>query len=285
MPLPTTDADRLITAQSDRKRAILDVISQARERLILSLFRCNDPDVFAELGRAIQRGIAVDVLVTSNAKGGKAKITKLWDRLKATGVRLHAYHDPVVKYHAKYLVADDGPAVVASLNFTRKCFDKTLDALVVTNDAGVVDSLHRMFEADRQGQPLPEGTSPRLVIGPELARRQLTERINCATSSIRLIDAKLSDPDLITLLQQRAGAGVTMELVGAKKIAGLKSHGKIMLLDDRIAVVGSMALTALSLEFRREVAIVVDEPAAIAAIQELFSAARGAGASAPLSRG
>ena len=51
---------------------------------------------------------------------------------------MHAYTDPVVKYHAKYLVADDGPAVVASLNFTRKCFRKTCDALVVTHDPAVV---------------------------------------------------------------------------------------------------------------------------------------------------
>lgn len=285
MTVPAPDADRLITAPSDRKRAILDVIAQARERLVLSLFRCNEPDIFAELGRAVQRGVGVDVLVTSNAKGGKAKITKLWDRLKDTGARLHAYHDPVVKYHAKYLVADDGPAVVASLNFTRKCFDRTLDALVVTSDSAVVDTLHRMFEADRQGLRLPDATSPRLVIGPELARRQLTDLINAAASTIRLIDAKLADPDLITLLQRRAAAGLTVELFGAKKIAGLKSHGKVMLLDDRTAVVGSMALTALSLEFRREVAIVVEAPAAIAAIQELFSAARAAGAGAPLSRG
>jgi len=47
---------------------------------------------------------------------------------------LHAHADPVVKYHAKYLVADEGPALVASLNFTRKCFAKTMDAIVVTHD-------------------------------------------------------------------------------------------------------------------------------------------------------
>ncbi len=280
-----TDADRLVSAPSERKPAILDVIRQSRARLVLSLFRCNDPDIFAELGHAVTRGVGVDVLVSSNVKGDKAKITKLWDRLNGTGARIHAYHDPVVKYHAKYVVADEGPAIVGSMNFTRKCFDRTLDALVITRDPEVVDTLHRMFEADRQGRPLPDSTTPRLVIGPELARRQLTTLINGAKSSVRLIDAKLSDPDLVTLLQARAASGLTVELFAAKKIGGLKSHGKIMLVDDRTAVVGSMALTALSLEFRREIAIVVEEPAAIAAVQELLSAARDAGASTPPSRG
>ena len=37
-----------------------------------------------------------------------------------------------------------------------------------------------------------------------------------------------------------------------------------MLVDDETAVVGSLALAALSLDFRREVAIVVTEAAAVA---------------------
>jgi phosphatidylserine/phosphatidylglycerophosphate/cardiolipin synthase-like enzyme len=54
-----------------------------------------------------------------------------------------------------------------------------------------------------------------------------------------------------------------------------------MLVDDRIAVVGSLALAALSLDFRREVAIIVDEPSAVAEVAELFrglSAAEAEGA-------
>ena len=57
--------------------------------------------------------------------------SKVLDFLERTGASLKAYTDPVVKYHPKYLVADEGPAVVASLNFTRKCFRKTCDALVL----------------------------------------------------------------------------------------------------------------------------------------------------------
>ena len=69
---------------------------------------------------------------------------------------------------------------------------------------------------------------------------------------------------------------------GQKKIGGLLSHGKIMLIDGTRAVIGSLALTALSLDFRREVALVVDDPAAAAEIDRLFrSIGAEAGASAP----
>ena len=47
-----------------------------------------------------------------------------------------------------------------------------------------------------------------------------------------------------------------------------------MLIDDATAMVGSLALTALSLDFRREVALTVTDPAAVAEVVELFRLVR-----------
>src|SRR4029077_5221680 len=137
----------------------------------------------------------VDVLVTSRVKGGRKKIEKLWRALEGTGAAIKAYTDPVVKYHPKYLVSDDGPAIVATLNFTRKCLRKTCDALVVTHDPAVVSGLRALWSADCSLAPMPADLTERLIIGPERARRQFTALIEQARHSIRLLDAKLSDPD------------------------------------------------------------------------------------------
>ena len=276
-PMETETPDRLVTAVEDRRPALLDVIRKARHRITLSLFRCNDDELFNELAAATARGVAVEVLVTSRAKGGQKKMEKLWRDLERTGATLKAYTDPVVKYHAKYLVADDGPAVVASLNFTRKCFRKTCDALVITHDPAVVSGLRRLWAADCARAEMPEDLTDRLIVGPERARRQFTALVEQARASIRLIDAKLSDPDLVSVLNAKRSAGLTVEVFSSKRLGALKSHGKIMLIDDRIAVVGSLALAALSLDFRREVAIVVTEPAAVADAAALFRALREAG--------
>src|SRR5690242_4766992 len=127
-PSGTPVSDRLVSGGEERRAAVIDLIRSARRTITLSLFRCNDQAIFDELAAATARGVAVAVLVTSRAKGGKKKLEKLWRALTETGAALHAYNDPVVKYHAKYLVADDGPSIVASLNFTKKCFRKTWDA-------------------------------------------------------------------------------------------------------------------------------------------------------------
>lgn len=264
------EPDRIVTAVDERRGAILDVIRNARESIVLSLFRANDEEIFDELARATGRGVTVEVLVTSRAKGGKKKLQKLWAALEETGATVYPYTEPVVKYHAKYLVADEGPAVVASLNFTRKCFRKTCDAVVLTHDPAVVAGLRALHAADRERAPLPANLSDRLIVGPERAREQFTALIEGARSSIRLIDAKLSDPDLATLLNARRAEGVAVEVFSSKRLGRLKSHGKLLLIDDRIAVVGSLALAAISLGFRREVAIIVDEPGAVAGMRELF---------------
>ena len=248
---------------------VLNTIRHARHRLTLSLFRCTDQEIILEIARAVDRGVHVDVLVTSRSKG-KKKLRRLWKALETTGAAIHPYADPVVKYHAKYLVADDGPAVVMSLNFTRKCFQTTLDALVITHDPAVVDGLCRLQAADREGVPIPQNLSERLIIGPELARRQLTALIEGARSSIRLIDVKLSDPVLVKLLEARRREGLTVDVHAAKQLNGLRSHGKLMLIDNRIAVIGSLALAALSLDFRREVALVVQDPTAVSVVARLF---------------
>jgi phosphatidylserine/phosphatidylglycerophosphate/cardiolipin synthase-like enzyme len=262
--------DRLILAVDERRGAILDVIRKSRRRLILSLFRCNDEAIFNELTYAVDRGVEVEVMITSRAKGGRGKLDQLRESLDQTGATVRTYTDQVVKYHAKYLVADDGPAIVASLNFTRKCFNKTCDGLVITHDPAVVKDLGRLMAADAAGQRIPTDLTERLIIGPERARRQFTALIEQARSSIRIVDAKLSDPDLVPLLRSRRAGGLTLEVFDSRRLGSLKSHGKIMLVDDAKVVVGSLALAALSLDFRREVAIVVDEPAAVAKAAELF---------------
>lgn len=258
------------TSVGDRRRTIVNVLRAARHRIDLSVFRCDDPEIFAELTRATARGVTVNALLTARAKGGRRDLETLRVALTNTGAALHVYADPTVKYHAKFIVVDEGPAVVASCNFTLKCFERTCDALVLTHDPDVVAGLRTLLAADRDGAPMPTSLPPRIIVGPELARRQLTTLIAGARSSIRVLDAKLSDPQIVRLLNARRAEGLTVEVFDQHRLGWLKSHGKILLIDDRLAVVGSLAFAPLSLDLRREIAIVVEERQAVAEVARLF---------------
>jgi len=268
-------ADDVIVAQEQRREAVLRVIGAARERLILSVFRCDDLAVLDGLADALRRKVRVEILITGRAKGWRQRLERLWVLLESMGATLHRYADPVVKYHAKYIVADKGPALVASLNLTRKCFTSTVDFVVTTHDPNVVSGLTRLFEADcgASGALLPRGLGRRLIVGPEEARSRFTALLDGARRSIRLIDPDVTDPAMVARLKAKAAGGVAVSLSDRGNLHGMTPHGKLLIVDEATAVIGSVSLSALSLDFRREVAIVVDDARCVRRLNTLFGQA------------
>jgi cardiolipin synthase len=247
---------------AERKAALLNVIGSARRRLVLSLFRCDDFTILDALAAALERGCEVEAILTKRAKGGKKRLKKLWGALEEMGAVVTRYADPVVKYHAKYLVADGTTAIITTLNPTRKCFTRTWDAVLITEDPTVVKGLLTLFRADSAGKQLPQRRpiTRRLIVGPERSRSEIRAMIASAKSSIRILDHKLSDPDLVALLRERRAEGITVTVLGKQPIRGFEPHGKMMIIDEARAVLGSTALSTLSLDFRREVSIVIHDP-------------------------
>ena len=256
--------EQLVLDPAARKPALLDLIGSARRRLVLSLFRCDDFTVLDALASALERGVEVEAILTKRAKGGKKRLKKLWCALEEMGAVVTRYADPVVKYHAKYLVADNTTAMITTLNPTRKCFSRTWDAILITRDPSVVKGLVTLARVDAAGHVLPRRPlTRRLIVGPERSREEIRGLIAGAKHSIRILDHKLSDPDLVALLRERRHDGVTVSVVGKQPIRGFEPHGKMMIIDEARAILGSTALSTLSLDFRREVSVVVHDPALV----------------------
>ena len=73
----------------------------------------------------------------------------------------------------------------------------------------------------------------------------------------------MSDPDLVGLLRERRAEGITVTVLGKAPMRGVEPHGKMIIIDETRAVLGSTALSTLSLDFRREVSVVIHEPALV----------------------
>jgi cardiolipin synthase len=264
--------DQVILAIEQRRDAVLQVIGAARKRLLISVFRCTDFPVLDAIAEALQRGVEVRLLLTPRARGWEKRLKELGAYLESMGAQVHPYSDPVVKYHAKYLLADHGPALVGSLNLTAKCFGATCDFILITHDAGVASGLQDLFEADwlAPHSSFPAGITQRLIIGPDRARAQFTALLESAKRSIHIIDHKLNDPALQALLKSKKDQGVDVQVLGQGQLGGLLSHGKLIVVDGRVAAFGSMALSALSLDFRREVAVTVEDPRCVRKLKEFY---------------
>ena len=260
---------------------MLDIIAGARSRLVLSLFRCNDYGILDAIAASLERGVKVEAILTKRAKGGKKSLKKLWEALGDMGAVVHWYADPVVKYHAKYVVADGRRAMIATLNPTRKCFTRTWDFVFTTAEPQLVRSVSTLFALDAAGEPmLPRHRmSDRLLVGPEAARPRMRDLILSAQHKIQLLDHKLSDPDMVALLRDRRASGVDVSVMGRKPVGPLVPHGKLLIVDEKRAVLGSMALSTLSLDFRREVSVLIEDGPAVEALTAFYRELSERGAS------
>ncbi len=267
-------------AQAERRDAVLEVIRGARRELVLSVFRCDDFKILDELASAVERKVRVRALLTPHAKNWDRRLQDLGVFLEGMGAEVHRYSGVQSKYHAKYIVADSGPALIASLNFTRKCFQQTCDFILVTHDPEVVSGLVRLFERDCRAPDsgLPPDLTDSLIVGPEMARTRFLQMLGEARRTIRIIDHRVSDPAVVAMLRDRQAAGISVQVLGLGAIAGQLSHGKMLLVDDRVAAIGSISLFPPSLNERREVAAVVRDSGNVVKLQRFFEiAGRGGG--------
>jgi phosphatidylserine/phosphatidylglycerophosphate/cardiolipin synthase-like enzyme len=263
--------DRIVLSPAERRNAIIDFMRSARRELSLSIFRCDDFGIIDEVAAAVQRGVRVRVLITQRARGWKERLKDLTGLIRSTGAEIRTYQDPVMKYHAKYIIADEGQALVTSLNFTRKCFLETHDFIVFTQDSNVIAGLKQVFENDfnTPSHPLPP-ISERLIIGPEHSRWRLTDILSKAETSIRIMDHKATDPSILDLLAAKQQQGVRVQVLANGLPGGLISHGRMALIDEKTAIVGSIHLSSPSLDLRRELAILIEDSTIVAELHDYF---------------
>jgi cardiolipin synthase len=263
--------DRLVLRPAERRQSIIEFMRSAKRELALSMFRCDDFGIIDEVAAAVQRGVRVRVLITQRARGWKEKLKELTALLKSLGAEIRPYENPEMKYHAKYVIADDARAIVTSLNFTRKCFVETCDFIVFTHDANVISGLKQVFENDfdTPSLPLPSITE-RLIVGPDQSRARLTDILSMAQTSIRIMDHRVTDPLILDLLATKQRQGLTVQVLGSGPLDGLISHGRMALIDEKTAIIGSIHLSPPSLDMRREVAILIEESAVVTELYDYF---------------
>jgi len=264
-------SSQLIFDGSERRQVIVDTCRSARRYLILSIFRCDDFGIIEEITAAVQRGVSVKVLMSRDARGWKKRLRRLAELLESAGVEVCRYNGPFLKYHAKYVVADDSIALVSSSNLTHKCFERTCDFLFATHDTEIVAGVKNLFEHDSGTPALPLPPLPRsLIIGPDRTRERFMRLLERAETRILIMDHRVTDSAILELLDSRRKSGVNITILGRCVIGGMVSHGRMLLIDDDIGAIGSVALSAPSLDSRRECAIMIEDPDLVRELGRFF---------------
>lgn len=257
---------------------IVKAIKTARKKIDIFIFRLDCEEIEKALAAAVQRGVTVRALIAHTNRGGDGRLRKLEQRLLAAGVLVSRTSDDLARYHAKYMVADS-TLHLFGFNLTRVDIDKSRSFAISTRGTKTVQEASRLFESDVTRQAYTPGKS-NLVISPDNARAMLSAFIKGARRELVIYDAKVSDPAMIKLLKERAAKGVRVRVLGSikgkdgaidtRQLATMRMHVRAIVRDGTRAFVGSQSLRKDELENRREVGLIVTNPAVARKLLQMF---------------
>lgn len=257
---------------------VVQAISRARKSIDVCIFRLDRKEIEEALAASVTRGVRVRALIAHTNSGGDARLRKLEQRLLAEGVMVTRTSDELVRYHGKYMVADD-TLHLFGFNFTKSDISKSRSFAVATKDVRSVKEASKVFEADMMRQTY-EPSSSNLVVSPETARAALGRFLGGARKELAIYDVKLQDPEMIRILRERVKRGVRVRIIGSlkgsiddvavKRLEGLRLHVRATIRDGTRAFVGSQSLRALELDGRREMGLLISNPAVTRQLMQVF---------------
>ena len=271
----------LIVQPDDGLEPILKAIKRASRSLDLIIFRFDLKPVEKAIEAAVERGVVVRALIAHTNSGGEKRLRQLEQRMLDAGVTVSRTADDLVRYHGKIMVVDRSTLHVLGFNYTGLDL-KSRSFGLVARDRRYVQEAIRLLDADAAKQDF-EPASDSLVVSPENAREQLATFIKRAKRQLFIWDPKVSDPQMIRLLQHRAKSGVDVRVIGklakrggdtirVAKFAGKRLHVRAMVRDGDRAFVGSQSLRALELDGRREVGMLTKDSKVVKKLLEIFEA-------------
>ena len=268
---------KLIIEPADGVAPLLAAIKGAKTRVEIAIFRFDRTDVENALKAAAARGVKVTALIAFTNRGGEQRLRKLEQRFLDAGIIVARTSDDLIRYHDKFIVIDRRVLYVLSFNFTHLDIDHSRGFGIVTTRANWVNEAARLFRADCTRSKYRPHTDT-FVVSPANSRTALETFVKRAKKQLLIYDPKISDKEMLRVLQARAKAGVEIKVIGsvAKRgqidghTLGRRLHTRTIIRDRRQAFIGSQSLRTLELDSRRELGLIVQDARAVHALIATF---------------
>ncbi len=271
---------KLITQPEAGIEPVIQAIRRARRAIYICIFRLDRPEIEKALAAAVQRGVLVRALIAHTNRGGEAHLRKLEKRMLDAGLTVTRTADQLLRYHAKFLVADD-VLHVFGFNLTKLDTLKSRSFGLATRDKRTVQEGIKLFEADVTRTVYTPSRS-NLVVSPETSRTMLTTFLKGAKKDLSIYDEKIQDPLMVKLLKELAARGVRVRVLGSLKgpngdvavrsLKTLRLHVRAIVRDGTRAFVGSQSLRKVELDKRREVGLLINNPTVTRSLLKVFDA-------------
>ncbi|HIC93922.1 MAG TPA: DNA-binding protein, partial [Anaerolineae bacterium] len=263
-------------------------LRQAESSILMKMYLMTEREVIAALKDAVARGVSVRVMLEEDPYGYGDNEAVFAD-LQAAGVQVKWANPAFRLTHEKSIVVDGRMALIMTLNQTHSAFTRNREFGVITSDPADVAEIVAVFEADWERRA-PVLSNPRLVWSPDNSRERILALLDGATESLDLEQLAMQDEEVEDHLIAAAERGVRVRVLtspgieanepglerlreGGVEVRYLKKpfvHAKVIVADGRRALVGSINISTASLDFNRELSILLDDPEALDTLEITF---------------
>lgn len=293
----TENPPQLIVEPDDGVEPVRAFIESAQRTLLIKQFTFTEPSLLAATIARRKAGVDVRVMLNAKRSGGDRANDETYDELKRAGVDVQWSNPQFYVTHEKSIVVDETAAMVATYNLMTKYFTLTRDYGIITHDPVHVRQIIDVFNADwghREFTPAEDGG---LLWSNSNSRYQMARFIDKATKTLHVQHPKFVDAVILDRLGAAADRGVkvkvlcggkhgisewdildtfsslrTLRRFGCKvhKQKNLRVHAKLIIVDKREVLVGSMNIDRSAFDLRRELGLTTTDPAIVGRLLEVF---------------
>ena len=288
---------RLIVQPDDGLESVREFIASAQSSLLIKQFTFTEPGLIQATIDRKNAGVDVRVMLNAQRSGGDRANDETYDEFKRAGIDVQWSSPKFYVTHEKSIVVDGNAAMVATYNLMIKYFTLTRDYGIVTRNAAHVAQIIDVFNADWEHLDFTPAEDAGLLWSNSNSRLQMARFIDRATEHLLIQHPKFVDAVILDHIAAAAHRGVkvrvlcggkhgisewdildtfaslrTMGRFGVKvrKQKNLRVHAKLIVVDGREVLVGSMNIDRSAFDLRRELGLITDDPAVVQRLLAVF---------------
>lgn len=287
----------LIVQPDDGMQPVLEFIWAAQSSLLIKQFTFTEQRFIDAVIERAKAGVDVRVMLNPKRSGGDRANDDTYQKFETAGVDVRWSNPKFYVTHEKSIVADGKAALVATFNLCPKYFSLTRDYGVITRDPHHVAQITEVFNADWEHRDWDGATYEGLLWSNSNSRYQMARFIDAAQHQLDIQHPKYVDTTILDRIAAAADRGVkvhvlcggrhgisdwdildtfaslrTLRRFGVKvhKQKNLRVHAKLLIADNRHALVGSMNIDRSAFDLRRELGITIADADVVSRLKEVF---------------
>ena len=269
----------------------------AKRTLLVKQFTLTEPTLVEAVIAAHRRGVDVRVMLNPHRSSGDRANDETHAALRKAGVPVEWTNPHFAVTHEKSVVIDGELALISTFNLATKYFTQTRDYGIVTNEPQHVAEIVECFDADWKRQHFAPNDGSGLAWSADNSRHLMARFIDDAKHRLDIQHPKFVDATILDRIAEAQHRGVHVRLLCGGKHgisawdipdtfsslrildrAGvkvhrqkhLKLHAKLIIADEKRALIGSMNIDRSAFDLRRELGIFLDDEKTVERLAEVF---------------